>query len=98
MARAGIPPDIKKKLVDVLKKHGAVRIVIFGSYARGEQTRDSDLDVIVDFSGRKSLLDIIEIEQEVSDALGVKVDLLTEKAIKPQILKEIGKEMALVLG
>ena len=71
------------KLVSILKKHGAKKIEIFGSYARGEQKETSDLDVIVEFEKRKSLLELVGIEQELEDALGIKVDLLTRASISP---------------
>ena len=73
------------KLVSILKKHGAKKIEIFGSYARGEQKETSDLDVIVEFEKRKSLLELVGIEQELEDALGIKVDLLTEASISPYL-------------
>lgn len=56
------------------------RIGIFGSYARNENKPGSDLDILVsiEYSTRPSLLDIIGIEQDLSDTLGIKVDLVTE--------------------
>ncbi len=86
-----------EKLIKILKKHGAKRIRIFGSYARGEARPDSDLDVIVEFYERKSLLEIVGIEQELEDALGIKVDLLTEPSISPYLREIIEKESRVVL-
>ena len=60
-----------------------IYIEIFGSYARGEQKETSDLDVIVEFEKRKSLLELVGIEQELEDNLGIKIDLLTEASISP---------------
>ena len=79
------------KLVSILKKHGAKKIEIFGSYARGEQKEKSDLDVIVEFEKRKSLLELVGIEQELEDALGIKVDLLTRASISPYLIERIEK-------
>ena len=62
-----------KKLIHILKKHGAKKVEIFGSYARGEAKTGSDLDVIVEFKERKSLLELVGIEQELGDYLGIKV-------------------------
>jgi predicted nucleotidyltransferase len=87
-----------RQLVELLSKHGAKRIEIFGSYARGEAREGSDLDVIVDFEERKSLLDLVGIEQELEDALGMKVDLLTRKSISPYLIERIEKEAEVVLG
>ncbi|MCW7075532.1 MAG: nucleotidyltransferase family protein [Candidatus Methanospirare jalkutatii] len=89
---------IMDKLVSILKKHGAKKIEIFGSYARGEQKETSDLDVIVEFEKRKSLLELVGIEQELEDALGIKVDLLTRASISPYLIERIEKESKVVLG
>jgi len=86
------------KLVSILKKHGAKKIEIFGSYARGEQKETSDLDVIVEFEKRKSLLELVGIEQELEDALGIKVDLLTRASISPYLIERIEKESKVVFG
>lgn len=87
---------IFKKLTSILISHGAKRIAIFGSYARDEPGPESDIDIIVEFSERKSLLDIVGIEQELSEALDIKVDLLTEKAISPYLIDRIKKEMVVI--
>ncbi|MDL1972859.1 MAG: nucleotidyltransferase family protein, partial [Deltaproteobacteria bacterium] len=79
--------EITKKLIHILKKHGAKKIAIFGSYARGKQKETSDLDVIVEFKKRKSLLELVGIEQELEDHLGIKVDLLTEASISPYLIE-----------
>lgn len=86
-----------EKLVKILVGHGARTIKIFGSYARGEARPDSDLDVIVEFNEVKSLLELVGIEQELEDKLGIKVDLLTEGFISPHIIEEIEKECKVIL-
>ncbi len=90
--------EMIEKLVHILKKHGAKKIKIFGSYARGEQKETSDLDVIVEFEKRKSLLELVGIEQELEDRLGIKIDLLTEASISPYLMERIKKESKVVLG
>ncbi|MHA1239011.1 MAG: nucleotidyltransferase family protein [Candidatus Odinarchaeia archaeon] len=85
------------KLTYILKKHGVKKIKIFGSYARGEQRDTSDLDVIVEFEKRKSLLELVGIEQELEDALGIKVDLLTRASISPYLIERIEKEAKVIL-
>ncbi len=89
--------EIINKLVSILKKHGVKRIEIFGSYARGEVKHRSDLDIIVEFEKRKSLLELVGIEQELEDALGIKVDLLTRASISPYLIEKIEKESKVVL-
>ena len=90
--------EITNKLVSILKKHGVRRIEVFGSYARGEAKPESDLDVIVEFEKRKSLLELVGIEQELEDALGIKVDLLTRASISPYLIERIEKESKVVFG
>ena len=79
-----------------LLKQNAKRIGIFGSYARKESDSDSDLDVLVSFSDRKSLLDLVRIERELSEIIGIKVDLLTENAVSPLIKKRIKQEEQII--
>lgn len=87
---------IFKTVTSILESHGVKKIGIFGSYVRGEEREASDVDIIVEFSERKSLFDIVGIEQELSDALGIKVDLLTEKSISPYLIDRIKKEMVVI--
>ena len=66
--------------------------MLFGSSARGEASPKSDVDLLVEFSEEKSLLDLVRIERELSQALGMKVDLLTEKSVSPYLINDIKKE------
>jgi uncharacterized protein len=75
------------------KSHGISRLRAFGSFARGEATPESDLDLIADFIGPVSLFDIVRIERELSDLVGVQVDLLTEGAISPYIRPRIADDI-----
>lgn len=83
-------------IIDFLAKHGAERVAVFGSYARGEARPDSDLDLLVWFSEQKSLLGLIRLERELSELLGVKIDLLTEQAISPYLIDRILKEIKVI--
>jgi predicted nucleotidyltransferase len=85
-----------KKIVSILARYRVKKIAVFGSYARGEAKPESDIDILVEFSERKSLLDLVGIEQELSEALGVKADLLTEKSISPYLIDRIKKEMKVI--
>jgi len=75
--------EIFEKIAQALKNQGARKIAVFGSYVRGEEKARSDIDILVEFSGRKSLLELVRIERELSEILRIKVDLLTEKSISP---------------
>ena len=72
-------------LRNLCKTHGISRLRVFGSVARGEAGPQSDLDLIADFSLPVSLFDLISIERELSELVGLRVDLLTEGAISPYI-------------
>lgn len=93
-----IRTNLRKKITSILKKQDAKTIAIFGSYARGEETTTSDIDIIVEFTKRKSLLDIIRIERILTETLGIKVDLLTKQSISPYLIDTIQKEMEVIYG
>ena len=80
----------RKKLIEkvagILKSHGIKKAGIFGSFARNEQKKGSDIDVLVDFNG--SLFKLAGLELELEKALKRKVDLLTYKGIN-HLLKDI---------
>ena len=75
------------------ERYGVKEIGIFGSYVRGEQQRESDVDILVDFTGSISLLDFVHLENELGDLLGVKVDLVMKTALKPRIGRHILEEV-----
>ena len=90
--------EIFKKIVRLLKNQSVNKIAIFGSYVKREEKSGSDIDIIVEFSERKSLLELVGIERELSEVLGIKVDLLTEKSISPYLIDTIRKEMKVIYG
>ena len=79
----------RKEILTIAKKHGALSVRLFGSYARGEEQPSSDIDLLVKMESGRSLLDIIAIKQEVEDLLGKKVDVVTEAALSPYIRDEV---------
>ena len=85
-------------LIDVCRQNDVSMVGIFGSMARGEARKKSDIDLIVRFSKRKSLLAMVRLERELTEALGRKVDLLTEAAISPYMRERVLKEMQVVYG
>jgi predicted nucleotidyltransferase len=88
--------EIETALVSILGKYGVRKIGLFGSYARGEERTGSDLDVLVEFEKRKSLLTLVRIERELSEHIGVKVDLLTEQAISPYLVDRIKADLKVI--
>ena len=65
---------IKEKILSILKKYGIKKAALFGSFARGEQKPDSDIDILVKFKDRenKTLLDLVGLEMELVDVLNRK--------------------------
>lgn len=86
------------KLIDVCRENDVSMVGIFGSMVRGEARKDSDIDLIVRFSKRKSLLFMVRLERELAEALGRKVDLLTEASISPYMRERVLKEMQVIYG
>jgi hypothetical protein len=83
-----------REILPVLRTKFKVKSVgIFGSYVRGEQHEGSDLDVLVEFEEVIGLLKFVELENYLSDALGVKVDLVMKESLKPRIGKHILEEV-----
>ena len=89
--------DIKKILREnetvLREKYKISEIGIFGSFVRGEQKKKSDVDILVEFSEPMSLFEFIDVEEHLSNILGIKVDLVTKKALKPRIGKRILSEV-----
>lgn len=76
-----------------LRKHYGIRVLgVFGSYARGEQRPDSDLDVLVEPEGGATLLDLVGAQHELSDLLEVSVDIAIERTLKARIGRRIASE------
>ena len=88
--------ELFEKISSFLKKEGATKVAIFGSYAREEERPESDIDVLVEFPETKGLLTMVRIERELSEFLGVKVDLLTEGSISPYLIEGIKKEAKVI--
>jgi hypothetical protein len=89
--------EIKRIITPVLRRYGVVRAGIFGSVARGEATAGSDVDVLVDFEGRKSLLDLVSLRAELSALLGRHADVLTYASLNHRLKSRILAEEVRIL-
>ena len=69
---------------------------MFGSYARDEQRPDSDLDILVTFDEPVTLFDLVRLENELTDRLGVEVDLVTKDSLKPRIAARVSEDVVYV--
>ena len=84
---------IKSKITKVLKKNKVTKAGIFGSYSRGEQNKNSDIDIVVEINDNNmSLLGFIRLSRLLKGLLKIKVDLVEYSAIKPRIKERILKE------
>ena len=86
----------KDEIKDLLKRNNVTMLGLFGSYARGEESEESDLDFIIKFSKNNGLLALIKLKRELSEILGKKVDLLTERSISPYIRKNIMNDLKVI--
>jgi predicted nucleotidyltransferase len=87
---------LKKEKVFLKKKYKVNEIGVFGSYARGEQEEDSDIDILIDKDEAIGLLKLANLQNYLSSLIGIKVDLVIKKSLKPQIGKNILKEIIYV--
>jgi uncharacterized protein len=85
---------LRATLPELRDRYGVISLGVFGSYVRGEQTPDSDLDLLVEFDHRPlTLLQFIALEYELSDRLQLKVDLVEKTILKPKIGERILQEI-----
>jgi uncharacterized protein len=91
----GIDELLKEKREEILRiaaVHGARNLRVFGSVARGEADESSDIDLLVDMEPGRSLLDLAALFSDLSDLLGRKVDVVTEKGLYWLLRRRILKE------
>jgi uncharacterized protein len=89
---------IKSIIVSHLQEFNPVKIGIFGSYARGENNIGSDIDILVEFKNPPSLLKLVKLENDLSEILGIKVDIVTQGSLKNRRVREsIKKDLISIL-
>jgi len=93
----GIQDEMKKEAVKVLRQAGVKRAAVFGSFARGEADAQSDLDLLIEFAGEKTLLDLVALKRRLEQALGMSVDLITYQSLSPLLRDSILQEQIPVL-
>lgn len=88
---------ILKENFETLNKNYKVKFIgIFGSYIRGEQKKESDVDIIVEFEEPISLLKLVSLENYISDSIGVNVDLIPMEDIRSELKENILKEVSYI--
>ena len=84
---------LRQNLPEIRERYGVRSLGIFGSYVRGQQRKRSDLDVLVEFDVAPTLFGYLDLQEHLSNLLGVKVDLVMKKALKPAIGERILAEV-----
>jgi hypothetical protein len=89
---------ISNIIVDYLKDYNPLKVGIFGSFARGDNKKGSDIDILIEFKDPPSLIGLIKIENELSEILGCKIDLITTGSLKnKRIRKSIKRDLISIL-
>lgn len=89
--------EIKKKIIPVFKQYEVSKAAIFGSFVRGEETDESDIDFLVELPEKASLLDLAGLKIDLEELLGKNVDVITYDSLHPLLRDRILKEEVAVL-
>lgn len=88
--------SIAKKTIPILKAEGVMKAAIFGSFARGDSNKKSDVDFLIKFRGPKSLFDLVRLKLALEEKMNRKVDIVTYDAIHPTLRPIILKEQKVI--
>ena len=89
MTLADIRDSQREKILSIAARHGARNVRVFGSVARGETMDSSDLDLLVDLAPDRSLMDLGGLLMDLQAAIGIRVDMATERMLRPEIRKRV---------
>lgn len=89
--------DIKNKIIPILRKYGVIKASLFGSIVRGENTDQSDIDLLVELPETASLLELASLKMDLEERLEKKVDVLTYDSLHPLLKDKILHEQEAVL-
>lgn len=92
MHKSEVLNDIKKNKPELKKRFNVKRIGIFGSYARGDYRKDSDLDVLIELNKPLGIFGLMELEDYLGSLIGKKIDLVTKNTLKSAIKEKVLKE------
>jgi uncharacterized protein len=89
--------EFRSKIIEVLQRHDIQRASLFGSIVRDEMREDSDIDLLVEFRGKKSLLDLVGLKLDLEDTIKRRFDVVTYKSISPLLRDRILAEQVAIL-
>lgn len=89
--------ELKKKILPILKPYGVSRAGLFGSVARGESTKKSDVDILVEIEKPIGLLEFIALQRKLEAVLGRRVDLVEHSTLKPRLKPYVMKDYTSLL-
>lgn len=95
VTRAAIVETLRRMLPDLKARYKVRSLALFGSYARGDQTAESDIDILVDFDPSIGLR-FIDLANELEAALGKPVDLVSSRGVKPRYMAYIEQDLEYV--
>jgi len=90
--------DIQKEVAPILRKYGVRRASVFGSASRGEDTSQSDIDILVAIGRPMGLFTFLKMKREMERTLGRKVDIITENSVDKFIRPHIVKDLRVIYG
>ena len=88
---------LKSKIIPVLQQHDVIHAAVFGSFARGDEREDSDLDILVELGEGKTLLDLVALKLKLEEVLERKIDVVTHNALQPGIKERILEERVAII-
>jgi len=83
---------IKNKIIPILREHKVTRAGVFGSYARGEQRSDSDVDILVEVNDGMGLIELISLKMNIEREIKKKIDLVEYENIRKELKEDILNE------
>ena len=79
----------REQIQEIASRHGARNVRVFGSIARSDEGQGSDLDLLISLEEGRSLLDLVELKQDLEAALGRPVDVVTERSLSPYLRNQV---------
>jgi predicted nucleotidyltransferase len=89
--------SIQERIIPLLRERGVLRAGVFGSFARGEEEADSDLDLLVELPAGSSLFDLVGLQLDLGEELGSEVDAHTYRSLHPLLRERILREEVRIL-